>query len=141
MGQKGGDHIVFRRSNKRADTNSLVSDLTPRELELDVLAPSPSPGPPLYSVAGEQGMSIAKALNVNGFKLLRTMVTTPKAKDTPALRHSASLVLVNSSNEILLVHRNPITTSFAGMHVRGLSSFSPSLSGHCSCPTIRLTFG
>ncbi|KAH9996836.1 hypothetical protein BJV77DRAFT_1059248 [Russula vinacea] len=30
---------------------------------------------------------------------------------------SASLVVINSSNEVLLVHRNPKTTSFAGMHV------------------------
>jgi hypothetical protein len=73
-------------------------------------------------------MIIAKALNVNVFKLLRTMVITSKpAKNTPALRPSASLVVVNSSNEVLLVHRNPIMTSFAGMHVRHLlSNFSPS---------------
>ncbi|KAN0123724.1 NUDIX hydrolase domain-like protein [Russula decolorans] len=45
----------------------------------------------------------------------RTMVTSSsRAKD---LRPSASLVVVNSSNEVLLVHRNPNATSFAGMHV------------------------
>jgi len=35
------------------------------------------------------------------------------------LRLSASLVLVNSRNEILLVQRNPQATSFAGTHVSG----------------------
>lgn len=50
----------------------------------------------------------------------RTMTTTssPRAKDLSALRPSASLVVVNSSNEVLLVHRNPNATSFADMHVR-----------------------
>jgi hypothetical protein len=49
----------------------------------------------------------------------RTMKTsTPKVKDMSTLRPSASLVVVNSSNEVLLVHRNPKATSFAGMHVR-----------------------
>ena len=51
--------------------------------------------------------------------LSRTMVnSTSKGKDLSALRYSASLVVVNSSNEVLLVHRNPKATSFAGMHVR-----------------------
>jgi len=51
--------------------------------------------------------------------LSRTMVTsTSKGKDVSALRSSASLVVVNASNEVLLVHRNPEATSFAGMHVR-----------------------
>jgi hypothetical protein len=51
--------------------------------------------------------------------LSRTMVTSSsRAKDLSALRPSASLVIVNSSNEVLLVHRNPNATSFAGMHVR-----------------------
>ena len=50
---------------------------------------------------------------------LRTMVTSgPKTKDSSAPRPSASLVVVNSSNEVLLVHRNPKATSYAGMHVR-----------------------
>ena len=34
---------------------------------------------------------------------------------TPRL--SASLVVVNGQNEVLLVHRNPNATSFGGMHV------------------------
>jgi hypothetical protein len=35
-----------------------------------------------------------------------------------AIRPSASLVIVNSRNEILLVHRNPKLTAFGGLHVR-----------------------
>jgi hypothetical protein len=51
--------------------------------------------------------------------LSRTMVTsTSKGKHVSALRSSASLVVINASNEVLLVHRNPEATSFAGMHVR-----------------------
>ena len=51
--------------------------------------------------------------------LSRTMITsTSKGKDMSALRSSASLVVINSSNEVLLVHRNPTASSFAGMHVR-----------------------
>ena len=50
----------------------------------------------------------------------RTMVTSSSRakKASSALRPSASLVVVNSNNEVLLVHRNPNATSFAGMHVR-----------------------
>jgi len=40
-------------------------------------------------------------------------INTPKAKDPSALRPSASLVVVNSRNEVLLVHRNPKATSNA----------------------------
>lgn len=39
-------------------------------------------------------------------------------KKTPAVpRPSASLVVVNPRNEILVVHRNPKSSAFAGMHV------------------------
>ena len=41
------------------------------------------------------------------------------AEKTPAVpRPSASLIVVNPRNEILLVHRNPKSSAFAGMHVR-----------------------
>jgi hypothetical protein len=36
----------------------------------------------------------------------------------PTPRPSASLVIVNERNEILLVRRNPKATAFGGMHVR-----------------------
>ncbi|TFY73447.1 hypothetical protein EWM64_g10564, partial [Hericium alpestre] len=34
-------------------------------------------------------------------------------------RPSASLIVVNAANEVLLVHRNPEATAFGGVHVRG----------------------
>lgn len=41
-----------------------------------------------------------------------------KARPTPAIpRPSASVIVVNSQNEILLVHRNPKSNSFANAHV------------------------
>lgn len=42
---------------------------------------------------------------------------------TPAPRPSASLVVVNERNEILLVHRNPKASAFGGMHVSIISIF------------------
>ena len=41
---------------------------------------------------------------------------SPAAPPTP--RPSASLVIINERNEILLVRRNPKATAFGGMHVR-----------------------
>lgn len=38
----------------------------------------------------------------------------PKVPVVP--RHSASLVLVNARNQVLLVHRNPESRTFAGIH-------------------------
>ncbi|KAH9005309.1 NUDIX domain-containing protein [Lactarius hatsudake] len=53
---------------------------------------------------------------VHCIRLLQTMATAPsRAKDVP--RPSASLVVLNDKNEVLLVHRNPNATAFAGMHV------------------------
>jgi len=57
--------------------------------------------------------------STEGCRLLtpqRTMSTTARALP-PTPRPSASLVVVNERNEILLVHRNPKATSFGGMHV------------------------
>ena len=49
-------------------------------------------------------------------RLQRTMTSSPQIA-SPTPRPSASLVVVNDCNEILLVHRNPKATSFGGMHV------------------------
>ncbi|KAJ7766769.1 NUDIX hydrolase domain-like protein [Mycena metata] len=45
--------------------------------------------------------------------------STSPASSVPAAtpRPSASLVLINSRNEVLFVHRNPVARSFAGVHV------------------------
>jgi hypothetical protein len=64
-------------------------------------------------------MTFATRLPLRSISFSRTIVTsTSKGKDSSTLMSSASLVVVNSSNEVLLVHRNPKATSFAGMHVR-----------------------
>ena len=42
----------------------------------------------------------------------------------PTPRPSASLIIINERNEILLVRRNPKATAFGGMHVRGLCVFT-----------------
>lgn len=41
---------------------------------------------------------------------------SPSPAPTP--RPSASLIIINARNEILLVRRNPKATAFGGMHVR-----------------------
>lgn len=49
-----------------------------------------------------------------------TMSSTsyPVSKKAPqAPRPSASLIIINASNEVLMVHRNPKSRSFAGAHV------------------------
>ena len=51
---------------------------------------------------------------------------TPTAPATP--RPSASLIIVNERNEILLVHRNPKASTFAGMHVSSSVHHALSLS-------------
>lgn len=43
---------------------------------------------------------------------------SPSKSPTVTPRPSASLVIVNEHNEILLVRRNPKATAFGGMHVR-----------------------
>lgn len=45
------------------------------------------------------------------------------ASSTPSTpRPSASLIIVNERNEILLIRRNPKATAFGGMHVRSIYS-------------------
>lgn len=56
--------------------------------------------------------SIMRVLRVHSIRYLQTMAATPVPP-----RPSASLVVLNARNEVLLVHRNPKATSFAGMHV------------------------
>ena len=46
------------------------------------------------------------------------------ATQPPVPRPSASVVVVNDRNEILLVHRNPKASAFGGMHVRRLMFYA-----------------
>ena len=45
------------------------------------------------------------------------LISTSKAKDPLALRPSASLIVINLHNGVLLVHQNPKVTLFAGIYV------------------------
>jgi len=48
---------------------------------------------------------------------------TPISRSEPQIpRPSASLIIVNARNEVLLVHRNPQARHFGGVHVRSESS-------------------
>lgn len=49
-------------------------------------------------------------------------VTALPVKTQLVPRPSASLVIVNERNEILLVHRNPQARHFGGVHVGAIAS-------------------
>lgn len=69
------------------------------------------------------------------FRPMSTSATTVSSSSSSQVpRPSASLVIVNERNEILLVHRNPQARHFGGVHVRGSSTpDSRNLLGHrCS---------
>jgi len=68
---------------------------------------------------------------------------TNSASETPKLtepRLSASLVLVNSHNEVLLVQRNPQANSFAGQHVFPGGNFDAKQDTSLEWTAIRETF-
>jgi hypothetical protein len=60
-------------------------------------------------------------LNLGTLRAFKVSFSTmPPSQAHPPLatpRPSASLIVVNAKNEVLLVHRNPKATSFSGMHV------------------------
>ncbi|KAF8963528.1 NUDIX domain-containing protein [Flammula alnicola] len=58
----------------------------------------------------------------------------------PTPRPSASLVIVNERNEILLVHRNPKSSSFGGMHVFPGGNFDKKQDQSLAITAIRETF-
>ncbi|KAI0302188.1 hypothetical protein BC826DRAFT_904409 [Russula brevipes] len=68
------------------------------------------------------------------------VASASKAKNSSVLRPSASLVIINSSNEVLLVHRNPKTTSFAGMHVFPGGNYDEKQDDSYQMTAIRETF-
>ncbi|KIM72214.1 hypothetical protein PILCRDRAFT_829916 [Piloderma croceum F 1598] len=65
---------------------------------------------------------------------------TETAKPSPVPRPSASLVVVNSRNEVLLVHRNPQATSFGGVHVFPGGNFDTKQDSSLQMTAIRETF-
>ncbi|KAJ7632984.1 hypothetical protein FB45DRAFT_914065 [Roridomyces roridus] len=62
------------------------------------------------------------------------------AKSTVVPRPSASCVIINSKNEVLLVHRNPQARSFAGVHVFPGGNDSAQDGGDRRITAIRETF-
>ncbi|KAL0958531.1 hypothetical protein HGRIS_000672 [Hohenbuehelia grisea] len=64
----------------------------------------------------------------------------PSAKPVPAPRPSASLVVVNARNEILLVQRNPQARSFGGMTVFPGGNFDEGEDDSLAITAIRETF-
>ncbi|KZT09784.1 uncharacterized protein LAESUDRAFT_520859 [Laetiporus sulphureus 93-53] len=59
--------------------------------------------------------STSKVVQIVTRRSLQAMASGAKSADTP--RPSASVIVVNHLNEILLVHRNPKSQSFGGVHV------------------------
>ncbi|EIW84837.1 hypothetical protein CONPUDRAFT_97199 [Coniophora puteana RWD-64-598 SS2] len=65
----------------------------------------------------------------------------PAAKPTPAEpRPSASLIVINDKNEILLVQRNPKARSFAGQYVFPGGNYDPKQDTSLAITAIRETF-
>ncbi|KAF9527032.1 NUDIX hydrolase domain-like protein [Crepidotus variabilis] len=59
---------------------------------------------------------------------------------SPKPRPSASVIIVNERNEILLVHRNPRATAFGGMHVFPGGNFDGKQDSNLAMTAIRETF-
>ncbi|KAI0273445.1 NUDIX hydrolase domain-like protein [Gloeopeniophorella convolvens] len=95
----------------------------------------------VFRALGRQRMFAAPP-RVALYKLsLRAMSTAPKPANEPARpRPSASLIVVNADNEVLLVHRNPNATSFAGMHVFPGGNFDAAQDDSYQLTAIRETF-
>ncbi|KAJ7256475.1 NUDIX hydrolase domain-like protein [Mycena haematopus] len=67
--------------------------------------------------------------------------TTQASKVPPATpRPSASLVIINSRNEVLFVHRNPEARSFGGVHVFPGGNLDPTQDSSLAITAIRETF-
>ncbi|KAF9566310.1 hypothetical protein CPC08DRAFT_740704 [Agrocybe pediades] len=66
--------------------------------------------------------------------------STTSRPAVPAPRPSASLVVVNERNEILLVHRNPKATAFGGFHVFPGGNFDKEQDASLEITALRETF-
>ena len=62
-------------------------------------------------------MSFHIFMKIAVISLWTMLISTSKAKDPLALRPSASLIVINLHNGVLLMHQNPKVTLFAGMYV------------------------
>ncbi|PPQ98830.1 hypothetical protein CVT24_003384 [Panaeolus cyanescens] len=68
------------------------------------------------------------------------MSTSTSSAAAPTPRPSASLIVVNDRNEILLVHRNPKATAFGGMHVFPGGNYDKKQDSSLTITAIRETF-
>lgn len=72
---------------------------------------------------------------------MTTKATPDKAGRTPSEpRPSASVIVINGQNEVLLVQRNPKSRSFAGAHVFPGGNFDPVQDGSLELTAIRELF-
>ncbi|KAF9482816.1 hypothetical protein BDN70DRAFT_874629 [Pholiota conissans] len=74
----------------------------------------------LFSVLGPSLSPRALSSSAQVYNSSRRSLSTSSpmvSKPIPTPRPSASLIVVNERNEILLVHRNPKASAFGGMHV------------------------
>ena len=78
---------------------------------------SPCDIPSTSTMAGCCSTARARALPIRAMSST-SQTSTPNPRPTPQVpRPSATAIVVNSQNEILLVHRNPKSSSFANAHV------------------------
>ncbi|KAJ6490659.1 NUDIX hydrolase domain-like protein [Mycena vitilis] len=75
-----------------------------------------------------------------GHSLFMSTSTPTALKTPPTPRPSASLVVVNSRNEVLFVQRNPEARSFAGVHVFPGGNFDAAQDDSLAVTAIRETF-
>ncbi|KAF9052821.1 NUDIX domain-containing protein [Panaeolus papilionaceus] len=68
------------------------------------------------------------------------MSTLPSSIVAPVPRLSASLIVINNRNEILLVHRNPKATAFGGMHVFPGGNYDKNQDSSLAITAMRETF-
>ena len=78
---------------------------------------SPVLSPPVSRRPPKVGSFIPHRLSLRPTRAMSSTAGIAKEKSAPAIpRPSATVIVVNSRNEILLVHRNPKSTSFANAH-------------------------
>ncbi|KAF9013943.1 NUDIX hydrolase domain-like protein [Cyathus striatus] len=71
---------------------------------------------------------------------MSTSTSLPTPMNVPVPRPSASIVVVNDRNEVLLVHRNPKSRAFGGVHVFPGGNFDSAQDSSLEMTAIRETF-
>ncbi|KAF5381066.1 hypothetical protein D9615_004108 [Tricholomella constricta] len=86
--------------------------------------------------------SLSKVISANSGRvaLLSMAATSTSSAQSQVPRPSASVVIVNSRNEVLLVHRNPQARHFGGVHVFPGGNFDKKQDASLAMTAIRETF-